>query len=196
MSKVSETTIKCIFFAVGGVYLSQFVFILTIISNNLLFNNDSDFSTTILNVLLPVLLAFVIPSIIYYYISHRKDRVIELRFIAHHAIHSLIIFSLIAFYFYSESNQLYLLATFSIAFGEELFFRGAVQNLLASQMSFRIALLVQSMLFTFVNHSASSVLENLTWLLIPTILLTLIAERYGLKYSIAIHWLYNLTLML
>lgn len=81
---------------------------------------------------------------------------------------------------------------FVIATCEEYLFRYIILNILDKSMTKYQSIIVNSLLFSLILHLNYSFIDNLLFRFPLSIILCVISKRYGLKYSIATHWIYNL----
>lgn len=91
-------------------------------------------------------------------------------------------------YFKSSSPLHHLI----IATCEEYLFRYIILNILDKSMTKYQSIVVNSLLFSLILHLNYSFIDNLLFRFPLSLLLCMISKKYGLKYSIATHWLYNL----
>ncbi len=82
--------------------------------------------------------------------------------------------------------------TYFVAISEEAFFRGLVENFLEKKVPLWVAILVQSLIFALVNHSAYDIVDNLIYRFPAGIMLTLISKKIGLQTSMTIHYIHNM----
>ncbi|WP_066915976.1 CPBP family intramembrane glutamic endopeptidase [Streptococcus sp. DD12] len=80
---------------------------------------------------------------------------------------------------------------FIIATCEELLFRYILFSALLSYYPRRQAIFIGSMLFAVILHLNGDFLANLLIKFPSSIILYLLADRYGIQYSIGLHWFYN-----
>ncbi|WP_347300242.1 type II CAAX endopeptidase family protein [Dolosigranulum savutiense] len=80
-----------------------------------------------------------------------------------------------------------------ISIGEEFLFRFIIYTLLLKEMTKFQSIIVCSLLFGVVLHLNSNFLNNILWKFPAGIIFSLLYEKYGLQDSIALHWIYNLT---
>lgn len=98
----------------------------------------------------------------------------------------LILFDVLVFKTGESFNQLI------IATSEEFLFRYLIFNILCKDMSKWQAIIINSLLFALILHLNYSFLDNLIFRFPIAVVFSYIAQRFGLQYSIASHWLYNL----
>ncbi|HEO6712702.1 TPA: CPBP family intramembrane metalloprotease [Streptococcus agalactiae] len=79
-----------------------------------------------------------------------------------------------------------------VSASEEVLFRYILYRLLREDYSKLIVVLITSLLFGFILHMNYPVIDNLLIRTPLGLLFSILAMKFGLQYSIATHWLYNL----
>lgn len=82
-----------------------------------------------------------------------------------------------------------------IATSEEFLFRYVIFRILQKDMSLLQTIVVNSLIFALVLHLNYSLVDNLLLRFPFSVALSYISYKFGLQYSIASHWLYNLVVV-
>lgn len=104
------------------------------------------------------------------------------------AVLSFLVWGIAEFIFKSEET----LHALMIAIGEEVLFRHLMLSLLLTCFKKRDAFIIGSLLFAVLLHLNGDFLFNLMVKFPGSMLLYLLADRFGLQSAIACHWFYNL----
>lgn len=81
---------------------------------------------------------------------------------------------------------------FIIATGEEFLFRVMILSVLLSCFDKRSAFIIGSLIFAILLHLNGAFLLNVVTKFPASLILYLLADRFGLQSSVACHWFYNI----
>lgn len=79
-----------------------------------------------------------------------------------------------------------------IATGEEFLFRCIILSILLSCFEKRTAFIIGSLIFSILLHLNGDLILNFIMKFPASIILYILADRFGLQSSIAFHWFYNI----
>lgn len=166
--------------ALGMVFISQFVNIVVMLSLDMLTDVNNEFVISI-----SLLISMFLP----YWIS------VKFSFDSNIIKYTPLILSIVVSIYCVLKGFIGLetvIFTYAVAISEEAFFRGLVENFLEGKVPLWVAVLVQSLIFALINHSAYSIVDNLTYRFPAGVMLTLISKKLGLQTSITIHYIHNM----
>ncbi|MDR2660425.1 MAG: CPBP family intramembrane metalloprotease [Lactobacillaceae bacterium] len=166
--------------AIGIIFLSQFINILI----NILFITLTDFNNEV-TVLFALFVSMIIPSFLFKKHLLDKKMLQYVPFFISILISGILIVN-------KKITITSVIFTYTVSISEEMFFRGLIENHLEKNMPIWLAILIQSLLFGLINHSAYSILDNFLYRFPAGIILTLIYKKFGLGSSITLHYFHNL----
>lgn len=146
-------------------------------------------SLNILGVGLSMIIGFIIiPTKLLKYILGIDYKIFNIINFKRYIIYTIIIYILLLLYSFNLEEVTH---PFIVATCEEYLFRGLIFGLLLNKFSKIKAILIGSIIFSFLLHLNGNILENFLTKFPTSIILYLIKDKIGLQEAIVVHWLYN-----
>lgn len=184
------SNIKHLFIAIGLVVIASLVYIF---GTSMLFFSSGD--QLEFSYLLSLICFMSLGFIILPHFIAKKNNLYSSEHDIRFSWQSYVILAVLIFlvnHFFTKSNEYFHQMIISAC--EEFLFRFVLYKILRKHYRFWPTIIITFLLFGFVLHLNYPFIDNLTLRAPIGFLFALLASRFGLQYSIAGHWLYNLVI--
>lgn len=184
--EIEFSSVFQIFCLIAIVYLSQMIFIVSSFGFDKITGNLSWLSPGI-----GITLAMGVPYLVYS-LKNKQQLMVQQPKNSLLAIFFMSIIAMLGMYNNKTLDYKLMITMVFIVVNEECFYRGIIQKHIEKYMNVYLAVIIQCLLFTFLNHSSETLFDNLFIRFPVALVLTTISKKYGLALSILGHFVFNI----
>ena len=181
----NEEKLKTLILCLGFIYGTQFLYLIVAMIINLYGMNKD------IHILegpaIPLMLSFLFPGLCINHFILKTKYSIDYKVI--------ILFFLVSAVclYYFRIELILLVNTAMVAISEEFIYRDVIQSYLNKYFSFILTVIIVSLTFALCNHSSYSIMDNLLYRFPMSLVLSVVAQKYGLGWTILLHYIHNLS---